>query len=149
VKKDLKTLYKTVILQHNKLPFHFEKKENAPFVIEAYNSLCGDRFQVFLEHKNGIITTLHFHGYGCAISKASTSVLVKQLTGQSIEEGLASCKAFLKTLQTDSTTTPDNEELAAFMGAKDFPGRAKGATLAWDELVPFLESLLPTVNNNS
>jgi len=66
----LKRLYQTVILKHNKAPFHYEKKETATHRLEAYNPLCGDRFDLYLDVKNGIIEAIHFHGYGCAISKA-------------------------------------------------------------------------------
>jgi len=87
----LKQLYKTVILKHNNAPFHYEKKEMAPHQLEAYNPLCGDRFNLFLDVKNGVIESIHFHGYGCAISKASTSVLAKNLEGKKVET--ACCKA--------------------------------------------------------
>ena len=82
----LKKLYKEVILEHNDQPFFFEKNENATHVLKAYNPLCGDRFELFFEIKDNQIESLTFHGFGCAISKASTSVLVKKLKGKTIDE---------------------------------------------------------------
>ena len=84
----LKTLYKSVIIKHNSEPFSFEKKENATHVLKAYNPICGDRFELFFEVKNGVIEDLTFHGFGCAISKASTSVLVKNLVGKDFVKAL-------------------------------------------------------------
>jgi len=136
----LKTLYQSVILKHNSEPFFFEKKENATHVLKAYNPICGDRFELFFEIKNGVIEDLTFHGFGCAISKASTSVLVKNLVGKDFVKALLCLEQFLSV--TDSENEIDekqSEEFEAFAAAKDFPGRLKCATLAWDEMKIFLE----------
>lgn len=136
----LKRLYKTIILEHNKEPFFFEKKEEATYVLKAYNQICGDRFELYFEVKNGVIEDLTFHGFGCAISKASTSVLVKNLKGKNFVKALLSCRQFLS-VTTSEVESEENlgEELEAFSAAKEFPGRLKCATLAWDEMVNFLE----------
>ena len=136
----IKNLYKTIILSHNSKPYFFEKKENSGFVLNAYNSICGDRFNVFFEIENGKISEITFHGFGCAISKASTSVLVKNLKGKKLEEALLECRQFLSVTQPDSEPPSQmTEEFEAFSAAKEFPGRLKCATLAWDEMIPFLE----------
>lgn len=136
----LKGLYKTVILEHNKTPFFYEKNEAATYVLKAYNQICGDRFELYFEVKDGLIEDLTFHGFGCAISKASTSVLVKNLIGKSYVEALLFCQQFLS-VTSDEIETDKNlgKELEAFSAAKEFPGRLKCATLAWDEMVKFLE----------
>lgn len=134
----LKQLYKTVILKHNNAPFHYEKKEGATHQLEAYNPLCGDRFKLFLEVKEGIIESIHFHGYGCAISKASTSVLVKNLEGKTKEQALALCGEFQQVVLPDATATNELEEFEAFAAAKDFPGRLTCATLSWEAVQSFL-----------
>lgn len=134
----LKQLYKTVILKHNKEPFHYEKKETATHQLEAYNPLCGDRFKVFLEVKEGIIESIHFHGYGCAISKASTSVLAKHLEGKKIAAALVLCKDFQQVVSPDNKTEGELEEFEAFAAAKDFPGRLQCATLSWEVMQSFL-----------
>ena len=83
----LKELYQSVILKHSKEPVSYEKREEAAQHLDAYNSLCGDRFQLYFELEDGKIKDLSFHGYGCAISKASTSVLVKFMEGTEINIG--------------------------------------------------------------
>ena len=135
----LKQLYKTVILKHNNEPFHYEKKEDATHQLEAYNPLCGDRFNLFLGVKNGIIESIYFHGYGCAISKASTSVLAKSLEGQTIEQALALCDEFQQVVSPKTTTGNEKEEFEAFAAAKDFPGRLQCATLSWESITLFLK----------
>ena len=139
----LKQLYQSVILKHNKEPVHFEKNEAATYVLEAYNPLCGDKFQLFFEVRDGVIEELSFHGYGCAISKASASVLVKKLEGRPAAEALELCREFLALLQgeEDQPEAPD-EELAAFTAARSFPGRMKCATLSWEEMEKSLVNLL-------
>jgi len=138
----LKDLYKTVILKHNNEPVQFEKNEQATNRLDAYNQLCGDRFNLFFEIKNGVIQHLTFHGFGCAISKASTSVLVKNLEGKTIEEALLQCEVFQREVQPDLTSDGNaSEEFEAFSAAKNFPGRLKCATLSWDEMIDFLKKI--------
>jgi len=137
----LKDLYKTVILKHNNEPFNFIKNEKATHQLDAYNQICGDRFNLFFEIENGVIQSLTFHGFGCAISKASTSVLVKNLEGKTIEEALLQCEIFQKEVQPDLISEGNvHEEFEAFSAAKDFPGRLKCATLSWDEIIVFLKN---------
>ena len=135
----LKELYQSVILKHSKEPVSYEKREEAAQHLDAYNSLCGDRFQLYFELEDGKIKDLSFHGYGCAISKASTSVLVKFLEGKSLEEAEQLAKEYLESLSEDGEGADLPEEFEAFGAARDFPGRMKCATLAWEELVAFVE----------
>ncbi|MEM6319203.1 MAG: Fe-S cluster assembly sulfur transfer protein SufU [Bacteroidota bacterium] len=136
----LKQLYKTVILAHNKDPFHYEKKEAATHRVEAYNSLCGDKFQVFLEVEDDQIRQVHFHGYGCAISKAATSVLAMQLEGKTVQEATALCAQFQRLVTDDSAEMVDvPEDFEAFTAARDFPGRLTCATLSWEAVEEFLK----------
>ncbi len=137
--EQLKALYHSVILKHDKSPFQYEKKESASHILKAYNEICGDRFELFLEINNGVITDISFHGFGCAISKASTSVLVKKLKKQPIEKAKSIIELFLKTVTpNESAAATIDEEMTAFSAAKDFPGRLKCATLAWEEMKEFL-----------
>jgi len=137
----LKALYHKVILKHDKNPLHYEKRPAADHVIEAYNPLCGDRFQVFLEIENGIIRHAHFHGYGCAISKASTSVLVKNLVGKTREEVKDLIENFQAVVKSDASVQPWDEEFEAFAAAQQFPGRLPCVTLSWTNVEDFLKSL--------
>jgi len=140
MKERLKQLYKSVILAHSKAPYNYEKVDNQEEV-EAYNPLCGDRFILYLDIKDGRIDKLHFHGHGCAISKASTSILVKHLEHKTIAEALALCANFEQITQTN-TATPVvilEEDFEAFEAAKDFPGRLKCATLSWEAVKEVLQ----------
>ena len=144
----LAQLYQDVILKHNQVPFHFEKRPTAPYIVEAYNPLCGDKFKLFMDIDNGIVTNATFHGYGCAISKASTSVLMKKIQGQPLDDVRQLVKDYFKIIDTTDLSplrvlgvgeevNPD-KELTAFAAAKDFPGRLKCATLAWEAIGEFL-----------
>lgn len=138
--EELKKLYKTVILKNNNEPFAFEKREEAEVVLEAYNQICGDRFRLFFEIENDKIVNLSFHGFGCAISKASSSILVKHLEGKSLIETKDILKSFLNVINPEGIKEENIEEdFQAFEAAKDFPGRSKCATLSWDALKEYLE----------
>ena len=137
----LSQLYQGVIMQHNNEPFHFEKRATAQHVLEAYNPLCGDKFKLFLDIENGVVTQATFHGYGCAISKASTSVLMKHIQGQPLSKIADLVSDYFKIIENTSENT--DEELTAFAAAKDFPGRIKCATLAWDSMNEFIPTVAP------
>jgi nitrogen fixation protein NifU and related proteins len=132
----LSQLYQGVIMKHNNEPFYFEKRATAQHIIEAYNPMCGDKFKLFLDIENDIVTQATFHGYGCAISKASTSVLMKNIQGQPLSKIADLVADYFKIMKNTSENTDD--ELTAFAAAKDFPGRIKCATLAWDSINEFI-----------
>jgi nitrogen fixation protein NifU and related proteins len=124
-------LYHPLILEHNQHPWRFEKKPEAALVLVAYNPLCGDKFKIFLDFEGEKVTRAGFHGYGCAVSKASASVLCKKLEGLNkaeIEELLRQFRAQF----AEAAKAHEDEELQAFAVAKEFPGRLTCATLAWD-----------------
>lgn len=130
--KDIKSLYQKVILAHNKSPYHYEKKGTDHLVLEAYNPLCGDKYKLYLEVQEGLIRNVYFHGYGCAISKASTSVLAQNLEGTSVEQALEICAHFIEVVTQGSPT--EHEDFTAFAEAHQFPGRQQCATLSWEAL---------------
>lgn len=138
---ELKALYQDLILQHNKNPIHFYPIESADQVLEAYNPVCGDRFKVFLKWSEGKIVEVSFQGYGCAISKASTSVMVEQLKGKDLEEAKNLIDLFYKSI--DATAEDDPVEapkaFSAFSAVQSFPGRKPCVVLAWEELADFLD----------
>ena len=136
----LNQLYQDVILKHNDNPIHFEKQPTAQFVIEAYNPLCGDKFKIFLNVENQLVTNVTFHGYGCAISKASTSVLVKKIQNQPLNDALKTIEKFFKIIKNDDFTEGvSDEEMEAFTGVREFSGRIKCATLGWEAVEDFLK----------
>lgn len=135
----LKQLYKTVILSHNKNPYHYEEMESPDYQLEAYNPLCGDKYKLYLKVVDGIVENASFSGFGCAISKASTSILVKRLEGLSIAEIGPLKKTFME-IALEGVDTSD-EEFEAFAAAKAFPGRSTCVSLSWDSLEEWLNQL--------
>jgi len=133
----LKQLYKTVILGHNKNPYHYEEMESPDYQIEAYNPLCGDKFKLHLQIEAGTIKSASFSGFGCAISKASTSILVKRLEGMALTEIAPMKETFLKVAFEGATT--DDEEFEAFAAARAFPGRSTCVSLSWESLQEWLD----------
>lgn len=143
VKSDLTQLYKGIILQHNKTPYNYEKRPEAQYRLEAYNPVCGDKFELFLNLEDDIISQIHFHGYGCTISKASTSVLAKKVEFLKLDEAISTCHQFFSIIhpdKRDSEKTSADEEIQAFIAARSFPGRLQCASLSWDTLYEFLKS---------
>ena len=132
-------LYHPLLLEHNRTPLFFEKRPEAGYVIDAYNPICGDKFKLYLDIEAGRITRASFHGYGCAVSKASASVLMDKLQGLNLVDVPDLLRSFFVLMgqmegPADGLTRLSDEEQAAFSAAKDFPGRMKCATLCWDAL---------------
>lgn len=108
--------------------------EQPDLMLEAYNELCGDQFTLYLQLENDRISDISFHGYGCAISKASTSVLAQTLLGQTVADAKHLTAQFLAFVKGETTAPPGPADFLAFQAAKDFPTRMKCATLSWEEL---------------
>lgn len=141
VAKPLAQLYDDVILQHNREPCHYEKRQTAQHIVEAYNPLCGDKFKLFLDIENGRVQKATFHGYGCAISKAATSVLMKNIQNRPIQDALLLLKTYFEGLHTEGGAFNDSDtELAAFEAVRQFPERLNCATLSWEAAQAFLKT---------
>jgi len=140
MEENLAKLYQGVIAEHNNAPLFFESRADAGFVIEAYNPLCGDKFKLFVDIENGIVAKATFSGYGCAVSKAASSVLMKKIQGQPIEAVVEIIEQYLQAVSagTDALASTDPETIV-FTVAKNFPGRDKCATLSWKALADFLD----------
>ncbi len=139
----LKNLYKKVILQHNKEPYHYEKPAHFDLKLEADNPVCGDRFELFFILHENIIQQGYFQGYGCAISKAATSILLQKIENHSKADALNIIREFLDFVKnTNSTITLEelDKALQAFAAARDFPERQNCVTLSWETLEKYLES---------
>jgi nitrogen fixation protein NifU and related proteins len=133
----LRELYQEVILDHNKSPRNFRRMEDANRTVEGYNPLCGDHYTVFLKLESGVINDVSFEGSGCAISKASASVMSQAVKGKSIEEAEQLFDKFHKLITGDLDGSDHIEnlgKLAAFSGVSEFPARVKCAMLAWHTL---------------
>lgn len=138
---DLRELYQQVILDHNKNPRNFHEMADATTHVDGYNPLCGDHYTVYLKTDGGKISDVSFTGNGCAISKASASVMSSTVKGKSKEEAEHLFETFHRLVTGDSSelSAADLGRLAAFSGVSEFPARVKCATLAWHTLRSALE----------
>jgi nitrogen fixation protein NifU and related proteins len=139
----LRELYQEVILDHNRSPRNFRRMEGADRKVEGYNPLCGDQYTIFLKMDGDKIADITFEGAGCAISKASASVMSSVVKGKTVAEAEELFRGFQK-LVTGETNPDDALEqlgkLAAFSGVSEFPARVKCAILAWHTLHTALSS---------
>jgi len=134
---DLRELYQEVILDHNRRPRNFRKLECADRTCEGFNPLCGDRLTLFLDMDGDRIKDVTFEGTGCAISRASASLMTDALKGKTIAEVNALFDRFHKLVTSDPETPPDTSglgKLAVFAGVREHPSRIKCATLSWHTL---------------
>jgi nitrogen fixation NifU-like protein len=133
----LRELYQEVILDHNKSPRNFRRIEGADRKVEGYNPLCGDHYTIFLKLRDGVIEDISFEGAGCAISKASASVMSSIVKGKTVEEAEELFEQFHNLVTGEVDPMEEIEKygkLAAFSGVSEFPARVKCATLAWHTL---------------
>jgi nitrogen fixation NifU-like protein len=139
---ELQDLYQQIILDHNKNPRNYRELPNATRKVDGYNPLCGDHYTVFLELDGETIKDIGFTGSGCAISKASASVMSTTVKGKTREEAERYFDTFHRLVTGDSTglSTEELGRLAAFSGVSEFPARVKCASLAWHTLRTALEN---------
>ena len=132
---ELRDLYQEVILEHSKKPRNYRALESANHKAEGFNPLCGDHFTVYLDLKDGAINDIGFQGSGCAISKASASMMTQTVKGKTADEAEQIFTRFHDLVTGHGSA---NEEalgkLAVFAGVSEFPLRVKCATLAWHAL---------------
>ena len=146
---DLRELYQEVILEHNKAPRNFRELETANHTAEGYNPLCGDHFTVYLNLDGDSIRDISFLGSGCAISKASASMMTQSLKGKTMAEAGKLFDQFHKLVTGRSPANGNQAELgklAVFSGVSEFPVRVKCATLAWHTLHAALDGKRETVS---
>ena len=132
---DLTDLYQEIILSHNRRPRNEGVREPCDCQAEGFNPLCGDRITVYVSKDDeGRLEKVQFLGEGCAISRASASIMTLQLTGSSVEEAHAKIADIAKLLTQEEEPEADLEklgDLTALLGVRRFPARIKCATLAW------------------
>jgi nitrogen fixation protein NifU and related proteins len=133
---DLQDLYQEVILDHNKRPHNFRTMPDGQKA-EGYNPLCGDRLTVYVKVKDGRIEDASFQGSGCAISKASASLMTDSVKGRTVEEAEALFDRFQKMITRapgEDVEEVDLGKLSVLGGVRQFPMRVKCASLAWHTL---------------
>ncbi len=139
---DLRELYHEVIVDHSKSPRNFRKLDTANHKAEGHNPLCGDELTVYLQVVDDRIADISFEGSGCAISKASASMMTQRLKGKTTEEADAVFEAFHEMVTGRTDTEGDSDllgKLAVFSGVCEYPVRVKCASLAWHTMHAALE----------
>ena len=134
---DLSELYQEVILDHNKRPRNFGTLPDATTAAQGHNPLCGDRLSLYLKVEGSRIAAIAFDGSGCAISKASASLMTDAVKGQTIDDALALFERVHAMLTTPMGTDVDDSavgKLVVLAGVREFPVRVKCASLPWHTL---------------
>ena len=135
---DLRELYQTTILDHNKKPRNFCKPDGANREANGWNPLCGDKVTVYLTvDDDGVVQEIGFQGSGCAISTASASMMTQVVKGKALKEVLEIFDRFHDLVTNSPSAGADAEalgKLAVFSGVREYPMRVKCATLAWHTL---------------
>ena len=132
--RDLQDLYQEVVMDHNRRPRNFRKPEGANRQAEGFNPLCGDQVTVYLAVEGNVIEDVGFQGVGCAISKASASMMTETLKGLSLDDASKVFDEFHSMITQedfDADALGDAELLA---GVSRYPARIKCATLSWHAL---------------
>ena len=128
---DLRELYQSVILDHNKNPRNFRVPEGANRSADGVNPLCGDKVTVYLALEDGTVRDVGFEGVGCAISTASASLMTQAVKGRTLAEAEKLFEAFHALVTSEAGDAEQLGKLAVFAGVREFPMRVKCATLAW------------------
>lgn len=146
---DNRELYQQVILEHNKKPRNFRELGPDAHHAKGYNPLCGDQVTVYLRESGGVIEEVTFQGNGCAIAKASASLMTTLLQGKTVEEARALFEKFHAMVTSEpGSPLPDEDlgRLMVFSGVREYPVRIKCATLAWHTLLAALKGEDETVS---
>ena len=134
---DLTDLYQEVILDHNRRPRNWGSLPDATQTAEGYNPLCGDKLKLHLKIENARVTGVAFEGSGCAISKASASLMTDAIKGRTVNEAMDLFDRVHIMLTTPVDQPVDEDavgKLAVLSGVREFPTRVKCASLAWHTL---------------
>lgn len=134
---ELNDLYQEVILDHNKNPRNFRELETATRYADGNNPLCGDALRVYVEMEDDLVKDVAFKGSGCAISKASASMMTQVVKGKSKEEAEILFDEFHKMVTGELDIETDENSLGKlriFAGVLEFPARVKCASLSWHTL---------------
>jgi nitrogen fixation protein NifU and related proteins len=133
-------LYQELILEHSKAPRNYRELSAADHRAEGYNPLCGDHFTVSVKIEGDSIRDVAFQGTGCAISKASASMMTQSVKGKTKQEAKELFERFHRTVTGNQNANPGElGKLAVFAGVAEFPMRVKCATLAWHTLQAALD----------
>ena len=139
---DLTNVYNELIMEHSMNSYNKKKLENADFCELGHNPNCGDEIKLEMKLNGDVIEDMAFSGHGCAISQASTSIMIDTLKGKTIKQAKEIIETFIKMIKRETT---DEEELKkledaiAFRDVSHMPARVKCALLAWHTVDDMLE----------
>ena len=134
---ELRDLYQATILDHNKKPRNFGTLEEADRQADGHNPLCGDKLTVYVTLEDDRVVDVAFEGAGCAISRASASLMTQSVKGKTLADAEQLFDGFHGMVTSDPTAEAKTDglgKLTVFAGVREFPMRVKCATLAWHTL---------------
>ena len=141
---ELQDLYQQVIIDHNHNPRNFHEIEHPSHSAKGHNPLCGDKIDIYLTIVDNVITEISFTGSGCAISKASSSLMTDALLGKTISEAQKLFDSVHSMITNGKTDTEGIGKLAVLSGVHKFPARVKCAILPWHTMKNALEKSTQT-----
>jgi nitrogen fixation protein NifU and related proteins len=145
---DLNDLYQQVILDHSKSPRNYTRLEGANRTAQGHNPLCGDHVTMYLHLDGNTVKDISWQGSGCAISRASASILTTAVKGKTVAE-VKSLFAQVHDMVTTGKSNGDLGKLAVFAGVHKFPARVKCAILPWHAAVAAIEGKAEPVSTES
>ena len=140
---ELRELYQEIVLDHNSRPRNFKEIEDADRVVEGFNPLCGDKIILYVKFEGDTIADIGFQGTGCAISRASASLMTQQVKGGTVAQAEKLFDRFHEMVTGTVEGDLDFEDLGdleVMAGVSNFPSRVKCATLSWHSLRSALKS---------
>ncbi len=146
---ELQNVYNELIMEHSMNSYNKKKLDNADYCEVGHNPNCGDEITLELKMDGNIIKDMAFSGHGCAISQASTSIMIDTLKGKTIEEAKDIIKTFIGMIDrkvTDEKELKKLEDAVAFKDISHMPARVKCALLAWHTLDDMLDKKQDTGN---
>ena len=149
---DVDDLYQDVVLDHSRRPRNFKPIEEADRTQEGFNPMCGDSITVYMTLDGDVISDVSFEGSGCAISKASASMMTESVKGKSRAEAEDIFGSFRAMITREAGTTVDREllgDLEVLEGVSAYPTRIKCATLSWHALHAALSEKEGTVSTET
>lgn len=139
--EDLTDVYNELIMEHSMNSYNKKELKDADYCEVGHNPNCGDEITLELKLNGDIIEDMAFTGYGCAISQASTSIMIDTLKGKTIEEAKEIVKTFIEMIKRETTDEKELEKLEdaiAFRNVANMPARVKCALLAWHTIEDIL-----------
>ena len=141
--EDLSDVYNELIMEHSMNSYNKKELENATYCELGHNPNCGDEIQLKVKLNGNIIEDMAFTGHGCAISQASTSIMIDTLKGKTIEEAKEIIKTFINMIKRETTDEKELKKLEdaiAFKNISNMPARVKCALLAWHTIEKMIEN---------